>query len=64
MKYRDLVRDMENKGWQLVRTKGSHRVYKHPAKEHNVIIAGHSRNEDVPVGILRAIQKQIGGSAE
>jgi predicted RNA binding protein YcfA (HicA-like mRNA interferase family) len=61
VKYRDLIRQLEDDGWQLVRTKGSHRVYKHPAKEHNVIIAGHSRNEDVPIGILKAIQKQIGG---
>ena len=60
MKYRDLVRELENDGWRLARTKGSHRVYKHPAKEDNVIIAGHSRNEDVPIGILKAVLKQIG----
>jgi len=64
VKYRDLVRELENDGWRLVRTKGSHRVYKHPAKEDNVIIAGHSRNEDVPIGILKAIKKQIGGPAK
>jgi predicted RNA binding protein YcfA (HicA-like mRNA interferase family) len=33
MKYRDLVRHLEDEGWRLARTKGSHRVYKHPAKE-------------------------------
>ena len=59
MKYRDLVRELERDGWQLVRTKGSHCVYKHPAKEDNVIIAGQA---DVRIGILKSIQKQIGGA--
>ena len=63
MKYRDLIRQMEQDGWRHVRTKGSHRVYQHPVKVHNVIIAGHSRNEDVPIGILKAVLKQIGEDA-
>ncbi len=60
MNSRDLIRELEALGWQHVRTKGSHRIYQHPEKEHNVIIAGHGRNEDVPIGILKAIRKQLG----
>jgi predicted RNA binding protein YcfA (HicA-like mRNA interferase family) len=51
---------MEEGGWQLVRTKGTHRIYQHPSKDQNVLIAGHSRNENIPIGILKAIQKQLG----
>jgi predicted RNA binding protein YcfA (HicA-like mRNA interferase family) len=60
MKYRDLISVMEKDGWFIARTRGSHRIYQHPRKENNVIIAGHSRNEDIPVGILKAIRKQLG----
>ncbi|HZH89801.1 MAG TPA: type II toxin-antitoxin system HicA family toxin [Pyrinomonadaceae bacterium] len=32
MKVRDVIRRLEEDGWQLVRMKGSHRQFRHPAK--------------------------------
>ena len=33
VKIRDLIRKIDDDGWYLVRTKGSHRQYKHPSKK-------------------------------
>ena len=33
MKVRDVIKLIEKDGWYLVRTKGSHRQYKHPIKK-------------------------------
>ena len=40
MKVRDAIRLVEQDGWVLVRTKGSHRQFHHPAKPGTVTIAG------------------------
>ena len=32
---------VEADGWQMVKQRGSHRQYKHPAKSGKVTIAGH-----------------------
>lgn len=36
MKIRDVIRMIEDDGWYLVATKGSHRQYKHPSKQGRV----------------------------
>ena len=59
MKFRDLVEMIEEDGWKLVRTKGSHRQYKHLAKPGIVTVAG-KPNLDVPPGTLNSILKQAG----
>jgi predicted RNA binding protein YcfA (HicA-like mRNA interferase family) len=46
-------------GWQLVRTKGSHRQFRHPDKPGAVTVAGKPGIE-VPKGTLAAILKQAG----
>ena len=58
-KVRDAIRLVERDGWRLVRTRGSHRVYKHPAKRGVVVIAGHP-GVDVPQGTWNSIIKQAG----
>ncbi len=40
MKVREIVRLIEDDGWYLVRTKGSHRQFKHDTKSGLVTIAG------------------------
>jgi len=40
MKVKEIIRLIENDGWQLARTKGSHRQYKHPTKRGLVTIPG------------------------
>jgi len=57
LKVRDIVRLLERDGWFLVRTKGSHRQYKHPAKPGRVTIAGRLSHDLAP-GTLNSILKQ------
>jgi predicted RNA binding protein YcfA (HicA-like mRNA interferase family) len=57
MKIRDVIKLIEEDGWYLVVTKGSHRQYKHPKKPGRVTIAGHPGNELAP-GTLNSVLKQ------
>ncbi|OGU36820.1 MAG: addiction module toxin, HicA family [Ignavibacteria bacterium GWB2_35_6b] len=50
---------IENDGWILVRTKGSHKQYKHPDKKGLVTIAG-KMSDDIASGTLNSILKQAG----
>jgi predicted RNA binding protein YcfA (HicA-like mRNA interferase family) len=59
MKVREVVRLLEEDGWYLARTKGSHRQYKHPTKAGTVTVSG-KPNVDVPPGTLNSILKQAG----
>ena len=56
-KVRDIIRLIEQDGWFLVATRGSHRQYKHPAKPGRVTIAGHP-GDDLAPGTLSSILKQ------
>jgi predicted RNA binding protein YcfA (HicA-like mRNA interferase family) len=57
VKIRDILKMIENDGWYLVETKGSHRQFKHPEKAGRVTIAGHP-GDDVAPGTLNSIVKQ------
>jgi len=57
LKVRDVIRLIEDDGWYLVVTRGSHRQYKHPTKSGRVTIAGHP-NDDLAPGTLNSILKQ------
>jgi predicted RNA binding protein YcfA (HicA-like mRNA interferase family) len=59
MKVREAIRLIEADGWALVRTKGSHRQYKHPTKPGRVTIAG-GMSDDLAPGTLNSILKQAG----
>ena len=58
-KVRTAIRLIERDGWRLERTRGSHRVYKHPVRQGIVIIAGHL-GEDVDKGTWLNILRQAG----
>lgn len=58
MKIRDIIKLIESDGWYLVRTKGSHRQYKHPKKGGLVTVALHSMGADLAPGTLNSILKQ------
>jgi len=57
MKVRDIIRIIEDDGWYLAATRGSHRQYKHPGKPGRVTIAG-NLNHDLAKGTLNSILKQ------
>jgi len=59
VKVRDVIGTLEADGWRLVRTKGSHRQFRHPTKAGTVTVAG-KLSVDVPVGTLGSIWKQAG----
>ncbi len=59
MKVREAIKLIEIDGWYLVRTKGSHRQFHHPAISGTVTIAG-KPSMDVPPGTLNSILKQAG----
>jgi predicted RNA binding protein YcfA (HicA-like mRNA interferase family) len=58
MNCRDLVRLLEASGWQLVRVRGSHPHFKHPAKP-GLVTVPHPK-KDLGVGLVKAILKQAG----
>lgn len=57
LKVRDAIRLIERDGWILVRTKGSHRQYKHSTKRGTVTIAGNP-NLDLAPCTWNSILKQ------
>jgi predicted RNA binding protein YcfA (HicA-like mRNA interferase family) len=59
MKVREAIKLVEADGWFHVRTKGSHRQFKHPAKLGIVTIAGNP-GVDIPKGTMNSILKQSG----
>jgi len=50
---------LEQDGWTLVRTKGSHWQFKHPVESGTVTVAG-KPGLDVPPGKLNSLLKQAG----
>lgn len=60
MKYKEVIKLLEKDGWSMARQKGSHRVYKHPARDGIVVVAGHRMQDEVPPGTLNSIMKQAG----
>ena len=59
MKVREAIKLIEDDGWFHVRTRGSHRHFKHPTKPGLVTIAGQP-GVDIPKGTLNSILKQAG----
>jgi predicted RNA binding protein YcfA (HicA-like mRNA interferase family) len=57
MKIRDIIKLIEDDGWFLVATKGSHRQYKHSLNPGRVTIAG-KNSDDIAPGTLNSILKQ------
>ena len=57
MKIRDVIKMIENDGWHLVATRGSHRQYKHPFKPGRVTIAG-KPGDDIARGTFNSVLKQ------
>ncbi len=59
LKVREIIRVIEEDGWWLVRTRGSHRQYKHPIKRGLVTVPG-KPGDDVAPGTQNSILKQSG----
>ena len=59
MKVSEIVKMLENNGWYLARTKGSHRQYKHKNKPGTVTVAG-KLSLNLTHGTQNSILKQAG----
>jgi predicted RNA binding protein YcfA (HicA-like mRNA interferase family) len=59
LKVREVIKLLEDDGWQQVRMRGSHRQFKHPSKKGTVTVAG-KPNIEIPPGTLNNILKQAG----
>jgi predicted RNA binding protein YcfA (HicA-like mRNA interferase family) len=61
MKYRDLIKLIEDDGWYLERVVGSHMQFRHPSKPGTVTVPGGGKlAKDVPPGTLRSVLRQAG----
>jgi predicted RNA binding protein YcfA (HicA-like mRNA interferase family) len=58
-KVREAIRIIEEDGWSLVRSRGSHRQFKHPKKGGRVTIAG-KPSDDLAPKTFESILKQAG----
>ena len=59
MKIRDVLKELEDDGWRVVRQRGSHQQMKHATKPGLVTVAG-KPNDDLAPGTLNSILKQAG----
>jgi predicted RNA binding protein YcfA (HicA-like mRNA interferase family) len=57
MKVREVLKLIDEDGWLLIATRGSHRQYKHPTKTGRVTVAG-KLSDDLAPGTLNSILKQ------
>ena len=58
-KVREAMRLLRDDGWFIVRTRGSHRQYRHSEKPGTVTVAGKPADEVAP-GTWNSIMKQAG----
>lgn len=63
MKVREVLDMLEQDGWYLARTKGSHRQYKHPTKRGVVTVPG-KMSATLHPKTLASILKQAGLKGE
>lgn len=59
MKVGEILRQLQDDGWFLVATRGSHRQFKHAVKSGRVTLAG-KPSDDLAPGTLNSILKQAG----
>ncbi len=59
MKVKDAIAQLRRDGWQLVRTRGSHRQFKHAVKPGLVTVPGRF-SDDLAPGTRNSILKQAG----
>lgn len=59
MKVKHALRIIKDDGWVHVRTRGSHRQFKHPTKPGRVTVPG-KPNDDLAPGTVNSLLKQAG----
>ena len=58
MNSREIIQRLKREGWELVRTKGDHHVFRRP-DAGGIVVVPHPKR-DFPLGTLRSIFRQAG----
>jgi predicted RNA binding protein YcfA (HicA-like mRNA interferase family) len=58
MSSRDVIQILRADEWYLIRSQGSHHIFKHP-KKSGIVVVPHPK-KDLPAGTVNAIFKQAG----
>ena len=58
-KVKEVIKMLEDDGWQLYKTRGDHRQFKHPTKPGKVTVSG-KLSDDIDQFRLNSIWKQAG----
>lgn len=56
-KIREILKQLADDGWYIIKQEGSHRQLKHPSKTGRVTVAG-KPSDDIAPGTLNSILKQ------
>jgi predicted RNA binding protein YcfA (HicA-like mRNA interferase family) len=56
LKVREVIKELEKAGWQNIRTKGDHRVFRHP--DGRITVVSGKLGDDVRPGTHGAILRQ------
>ena len=59
MKWAELRRIAEDKGWYLYRNGANHDIYRHKEKEFTILISRH-KSEEIRKGTFNDLKKNIG----
>jgi len=59
VKVKEVIKMIENDGWYLAYTRGSHRQFRHPVKRGKVTVSGRP-SKDLAICTWRNILKQAG----
>jgi predicted RNA binding protein YcfA (HicA-like mRNA interferase family) len=59
MKVREMIRLLEGDGWVWVRTRRSHRQFRHPSRSGTVTVPG-KVGDELTIGLQRSIERQAG----
>ena len=62
IKPRQIIRFLEQNGFVLDHTSGSHTIYYHPASRRRAVVPQHSR--DLPKGTLMSLLREAGFTRE
>ncbi|MBV8370334.1 MAG: type II toxin-antitoxin system HicA family toxin [Candidatus Eremiobacteraeota bacterium] len=60
MNYRQIEKLLRNNGWVRVRSKGSHRHFRHPSKQGTITVPYHGGGARISPGTVLSILKQAG----
>jgi predicted RNA binding protein YcfA (HicA-like mRNA interferase family) len=58
VKSADVIKELKAAGWVLDRVRGSHHVFRHPARS-GIVVIPHPK-KDLGSGLVAAIRKQAG----